>query len=270
MIQMYKHLFSDMDNTLLKTDGSFSQRNATVIKKAQLPFTLVSARAPMEMEFVLSQLGLTNPQIAFNGALIYRQIGTKVEPLYSQPLHQADFDKLLAVIEKYPQVSLTWYSASKWYAFRIDEGTKYETSITNLEPTLVKKEDLKNIAGPYYKFMLICFDLEILGQLKAELLSLNLENVNIVNSNPTYIEITHKDATKANAISHVQAAEKITKDQMMAFGDGENDLPMLKAVGTAVVVANASDKIKQVADFVSKSNDEDGVAYAIEKLILNA
>ncbi|WP_263863100.1 HAD family hydrolase [Ligilactobacillus agilis] len=110
----------------------------------------------------------------------------------------------------------------------------------------------------------------MLGKLKAALLALGLENVSIVNSNPTYIEITHKDATKANAIAHVQAAEKITKDQLMAFGDGENDLPMLTAVGTAVVVANASAKIKQVADFISKSNDEDGVAYAIKRLILDA
>lgn len=143
-------------------------------------------------------------------------------------------------------------------------------SPTHLEPTLVTEADLKSLTGPVYKFMLICFDLEVLGKLKAALLALGLENVSIVNSNPTYIEITHKDATKANAIAHVQAAEKITKDQLMAFGDGENDLPMLTAVGTAVVVANASAKIKQVADFISKSNDEDGVAYAIKKLILDA
>ena len=176
----------------------------------------------------------------------------------------------MAVIKSYPEVSLTWYDADNWYAFKQDEGTAYETSITHLEPTLVTEADLKSLTGPVYKFMLICFDLEVLGKLKAALLALGLENVSIVNSNPTYIEITHKDATKANAIAHVQTAEKITKDQLMAFGDGENDLPMLTAIGTAVVVANASAKIKQVADFISKSNDEDGVAYAIKKLILDA
>lgn len=267
---MYKHLFSDMDNTLLRTDGSFSEENSRVIKQTNLPFTLVSARAPMEMDFVLNKLKLSNPQIAFNGALIYRQLGTQREVLYSQPLQPSDFTKLMAVIKAYPEVSLTWYDANNWYAFKQDEGTAYETSITHLEPTLVTEADLKSLTGPFYKFMLICFDLEVLGKLKAALLALGLANVSIVNSNPTYIEITHKDATKANAIAHVQTAEKITKDQLMAFGDGENDLPMLTAVGTAVVVANASAKIKQIADFISKSNDEDGVAYAIKKLILDA
>ncbi|MGO3548553.1 MAG: HAD hydrolase family protein, partial [Paucilactobacillus nenjiangensis] len=64
---MVKHIFSDMDGTLLNEAGALNERNVELIKQSQIPFTLVSARAHMEMEFAMTVLNLQGPQIDFNG-----------------------------------------------------------------------------------------------------------------------------------------------------------------------------------------------------------
>ena len=69
-----QHIFSDMDGTLLNGVGRVSERNARRIRRSQIPLTLVSARAPMEMKEALKALNLTGPQVAFNGGLIYEYI----------------------------------------------------------------------------------------------------------------------------------------------------------------------------------------------------
>ena len=63
--------------------------------------------------------------------------------------------------------------------------------------------------------------------------------------------------------------EKLEKNELAAFGDGQNDIPMFESVGHIVVMENATDDVKKYADFITKSNNDDGVAYAIDKYIKN-
>ena len=60
----------------------------------------------------------------------------------------------------------------------------------------------------------------------------------------------------------------IKRGEIMAFGDGDNDIVMLKEVGIGVAMANAEAKVKEAADYITMSNEEDGVAEAIEKMVL--
>ena len=82
-----------------------------------------------------------------------------------------------------------------------------------------------------------------------------------------YLEITHLNAKKSKGIEFISDLEKLTKNELAAFGDGQNDIPMFETVGYSVVMGNASDDVKKYADYVTKSNNEDGVAYAIENFI---
>ena len=69
-----KRIFSDMDGTLLNSEGRVSSENSKAIRDAQIPLTLVSARAPMEMREAIEELQLTGPQLPFNGGLIYQLV----------------------------------------------------------------------------------------------------------------------------------------------------------------------------------------------------
>ena len=81
------------------------------------------------------------------------------------------------------------------------------------------------------------------------------------------MEITHTNAKKSLGIEYVMNLKNIDRDSTVAFGDGENDISMLQSAGYSIVMGNASDKVKEHADLITKSNNEDGVAYAIKTII---
>ena len=95
------------------------------------------------------------------------------------------------------------------------------------------------------------------------------EQLTIQKSLSGYLEITHINAKKSKGIEYIQKLEKLEKNELAAFGDGQNDIPMFESVGHIVVMENATDDVKKYADFITKSNNDDGVAYAIDKYIKN-
>jgi len=83
-------------------------------------------------------------------------------------------------------------------------------------------------------------------------------------SKPFFIEVNDKGISKGNSLDALCKKLGLTKDNVMALGDGLNDLSMIEFAGMGVAVDNANPVLKEAADFISKSNDEDGFAYAIE------
>ena len=90
-------------------------------------------------------------------------------------------------------------------------------------------------------------------------------DLSITSSLGNNLEINHKDATKGNGLASLAAYLGLKKEEVMACGDGENDISMLDEAGIGVAMGNASDLVKRAADVVTLTNDQDGVAYAIEK-----
>lgn len=91
--------------------------------------------------------------------------------------------------------------------------------------------------------------------------------LNIYRSEPFFLEVMPQNIDKAYSLSKLLAHLAIERSQMICCGDGFNDLSMIKYAGLGVAMANAQDIVKEAADFITLSNDEDGVAYAIEKFI---
>lgn len=263
---MIKHIFSDMDGTLLNSEGSVSDVNVSAIKNSKIPFTLVSARAPMEMSAAIDKLNLTDPQIGFNGGLIYKKTNSGFKVLDDKPLNMTSFRKLIKVIQnKFPDVSCSCYGLNAWYTERIDEGINYESKLTGQKATLIDFDDL--VDTKLYKIMMITFDLNLMEQLNQMLLNLKITNVSIKRSGDNYLEITSDLAQKSKGIKYIQDSENLIKKEMAAFGDGHNDLPMLTNVGVPIVMANAPLEIQQYGEYITKSNDDNGVAYGIESFL---
>ena len=95
-----------------------------------------------------------------------------------------------------------------------------------------------------------------------------VKGITITSSVPYNIEIGGGTTSKAEALSHLMMKLGVTPAELMACGDSPNDLAMIRMAGLGVVVDNASDAMKREADFVTASNDEDGVAKAIERFVL--
>ena len=95
-----------------------------------------------------------------------------------------------------------------------------------------------------------------------------LPDMNVAAALTCNIELNHKNANKGIALKYLCEHLGFSVENAMACGDGGNDKEMIAAAGFAVVMENGTDELKQMADFVTKSNEEDGVAYAIEKFVL--
>jgi len=268
-----KRIFCDMDGTLLNSEGQVSERNATLIREAEVPITLVSARAPMEMKDAINALQLKGIQVAFNGGLIYR-IGdnNKIIPIHTQIIKKNTVSKLLKGIRQhFPQVSLSYYDLNNWYCDKVDEGIRYEHNLTQQTPTFIHNEE-QFLEGKIniFKIMMITFDEATMRELEKYLQSLYLPQIMIQRSGKAYLEITHLLAKKSKGIAHILRKEQLAKEETAAFGDGHNDLPMLEMVGYPIVMDNAFDDIKAIAYKITKSNDEDGVGYGIQKFLKGA
>jgi hypothetical protein len=108
----------------------------------------------------------------------------------------------------------------------------------------------------------------LVDELKAELDPIYKGKITVSKSKPHFLEFAHIEATKGNALAFLAAHFGIKREEVIAVGDGYNDLDMLDYAGLGVVVANARDEIKKFADYVTSAPYGDGVVEVLEKFVL--
>lgn len=263
-----KQIFSDMDGTLLNSRGDVSAENAQIIRESGIPFTLVSARSPMEMKAAIEQLNLTGPQIGYNGGLIFQKGHDGWDVLEEKVMA---FEMVKTLVKKlqtdFSDLSISIYDLNHWYTDRIDAAIEFEQEITKISPDLVDFNELLAQERDIFKIMLITFDELQLQALVEFLQSLALPGIAFAQSGKTYLEVTNVAAVKSKGIQYIMDSEQLQVTETAAFGDGHNDLPMLEMVGRAMVMANALPEIKAVADQIVPSNNENGVGYGIQNYL---
>ena len=128
----------------------------------------------------------------------------------------------------------------------------------DLKEEVVKHKILKIIAIDDY-------DMDKLKKVKEDLDQ--IEDIEITSSWFNNVEIMHKGVNKGEALKALINYLGIDKDEVIAFGDNYNDLPMLELAGIGVVMGNANDEVKEKGDYITAKNTEDGVAKAIYKFL---
>ena len=119
---------------------------------------------------------------------------------------------------------------------------------------------------PPVKFLCVG-DHKVLRNVEAKLNEKFNGTVNVFFSEPYFLEIMPQGIEKASSLEILLGSLGIDRKHLIACGDGFNDIPMMRYAGLSVAMANAQDETKEWADFIAPSNDEDGVAVAIEKFI---
>ena len=230
-----KHIFTDMNGTLLNARGALAETDRWAIYYSNLPITLVSSRSPIEMQPVIEQLQLSAPQVAFNGNLTFIKNRFGIEILDKHILSPTLVTQLLDFIEK---------------------------ELTGMEPKLKHFEGQSEI----YKIMMMSFNPADLEKLQEALDQLNLENVTIRRADAYTLEITSNVGSKVAAAQQILLNEKLTFEESAAIGDSINDLSLLQAVGFGIAVENASPSIKAHVKMVVAKNTEHGVAEALSAI----
>lgn len=262
-----KLICSDIDGTLLNKDRQLSVKTIAQIKRvASTPFILISSRMPKAMQHLQVALDITSlPMIAYNGGLIIfdDKVISSTEITTTTTNSIADFCAST-------NLHLSLYHKDEWFvpeqdfwAKREANNTKVTPTVQNIETTLINwKQENKGA----HKIMVMGNADEIDRLVKYIAKNLSGEVIGY-RSKDTYLEIAHKSISKKTAIKTLIEAQypDIEFKNILAFGDNYNDIEMLKSVGIGVAVANAKPEVLSIADVITDTNKEDGVANYLEK-----
>lgn len=118
-----------------------------------------------------------------------------------------------------------------------------------------------------YKIMIVGTNMENFDKVVDIIREMKLDGVSANHSNYNYFEITNEVAVKSFGIEYIRQRDNLKKEELLAFGDGENDIKMFETVGTSVAMGNANDKVKSIATYTTLSNEEDGIVHGLENVV---
>lgn len=266
---MYKLIAMDMDGTLLNNKKELTAETIKVLKQAKKQgiYPVLATGRPLQgIRNYLQQLDLAGAEdyvVTFSGARLSTSDGLNV--LYSANIVGADLRKIYELAQQH-QLNLHAFDQHGCIAPRSSKYTDLEIRLNNLELRLCDFAKMA-IDEPIIK-VLLADEPDLLNQLHQKLNSEWFENYNILRSAPFFLEFLRKDVDKWSAIQCLANHLGIKNDEIMCIGDAGNDKSMICNAGLGVAMQNAFDEVKECADFVTLSNEEDGVAYAIKKFVI--
>lgn len=266
MSDVTRLLVADIDGTLVTNDKRLTEgaiAAAHKLRDAGIALALTSARPPHGLEAFAKPLGLTTPRGAFNGGMLIGADGAVLEQML---LAESAVREAIARLQA-RNIDVWLFTATEWVLTNPDAHyVPLEHRTVKLEPTIVtdftpylhrvgklmgSSEDFAALAAAEHELQH-----ELHGQVAAHL------------SQKYYLDITHPDANKGNAVRAIARHLEIDIAETACIGDMTNDVPMFSVAAYAIAMGNAPDPVKALATATTRSNEEDGFAYAVETLLL--
>lgn len=260
---MYKLIALDLDGTLLNSEKMITTKTAQALielKDNGIKIVLASARPYNRMKDYLSQLELlTNEQytISFNGAFVTNNAETEI--LISKHFSLQQITELLKLGSKF-KTTIFMYSKSTIYSN--EDHVVYRTHFPEVDFQVTDLNKLNFHELEIFKAVFIDSP-EHISDFKSKLTPELYNKFEITSSELTNIEFACKGIKKSKALEVIGQKLNIELSEMAAFGDQQNDLEMLQTVGFGVAMGNAPSHVKENANYVTTSNNEDGVAAAL-------
>ena len=257
---------SDIDGTLVRSDKTLSDGVIAAVKRleaAGIPFTLISARPPSGMLWIAEKLGLTAPIGAFNGGTVVKPDGTIVSAVRLAPdIAQRTLD----LIDR-PGIIIWLFADGLWHAARLDEKyTPREVKSANQQP--IVGGDFAALLGAVDKIVAVSDDHDMLAALEKTVADALGDGATVARSQVYYLDITAPAANKGAGITALAEADGVPLEAVVAIGDQRNDMPMFARAGLSIAMAQGPEEVRAAAMHVTGSNDDDGVAQAIDTIIL--
>jgi 5-amino-6-(5-phospho-D-ribitylamino)uracil phosphatase len=285
---MIKLLALDLDGTLLNSSGQISIANKTAVKLAEdsgVLVTIATGRRFRDALPVALELELNAPVVCHNGALI--KFADSLEIVHSSIISTQTVLEIIETGKKFGGDALVSCSPDSHGVLLYDNisesnvplkryiewskrlhGENADSSVHHVDSLekIISNEEVIHIS-----FSGLC---EPMARLQAKLESVLQDSVNIQATmypklDFTLLDILPPNCSKASALGHLAEINNLTFENIMAIGDNFNDVQMLEFSQKPIIMGNADETLRQREDFYTTlSNDEDGVAFAINKFIL--
>ncbi len=255
-----KFVVSDLDGTLLYSHNVISDYTVETIEKLTnkgVNFAIATGRGRQGVERFLHHFKISPYLICNNGANIYNPQG---KCIFEERIPK---DVSVAILKEIRANNL-FYSAflNEYFYHSKDENVEdFVSRPLFTEIALDKEEDSPELN----KIIVQDENPEVVSKIAAILKEKFSDLAEIMISQPTCLDIAPKNCTKGTGIENLAKIFNLTPNDFMAFGDGENDIEMLKTVGHPVIMSNAQDLLKELFTTVTLSNTEHGVADYLEK-----
>ena len=260
---MIKMVVVDIDGTILSPTCEISQNLKNHVKELlanDIKVVIATGRMHCSAKQIAKELGTDSPIIAYQGGLI---VNSKGQTLWAK---YCDEDLARDVINKLREKSIHINIYINDNLIAEDESIyiKDYTKGKFIEYEIVSSLDTLNFDN-LNKILAIDYNTQKIDSLVEELSDFYKSSLYIVKSTPHFCEISHPEATKGNGIRFLAQEWDIKQEEIMAIGDQDNDIEMLLAAGIRVAMGNATENLKKVSNFITKTVDEDGVVHAINK-----
>lgn len=270
----YKLIVTDMDGTVLGENHQITDENKNALKEAEkmgIKVVFATGRFHDSAKDHVNFLEEIMPIISSNGSIIKHPITNEV--LYSNFIDRDICLKIMDIIDGYnlryqvytDEKIFQRYETEEEMQFMKDFIAKNFSDKTEITFKKDLREDVKN--SRVLKFNIMEMERpELLDKARADLQFVN--NIEITSSWKNNLEIMSEGNHKGKAVEYLSNLLEIDREHIMAFGDNYNDLPMIEFAGTGVAMGNAEEDVKNIANYITDSNENSGVAKAINKLVL--
>lgn len=264
----YKLLVLDIDGTLNNSKKEITKKTKDALIKAQehgLKIAIASGRPTIGIEKVAQELELSRFGgfvLAFNGGLITNCADNST--IYKKTIPLDDI-KTIYDLSKEMNVNLLTYSNGKIVAEKSDIYLETECRI-NKALFMPVNNLLEFIDHDVPKFLMLGNE-DYLAKVEPIVKDKLSDRFTVFRSEPFFLEIMPKNIDKAFSLARLLEYLGLTKDEMIACGDGYNDVSMISFAGLGVAMENAQPAVKEVSDYITLSNDNDGIAHIVNKFI---
>ncbi len=243
----YRLLLLDLDGTLLGRNGRISPRVASAVQQAseRLLVSIATGREITDVLRFASQLGLTAPQICDNGALILDPATGEV--LFTWPLRDGTSS---TVLERLHSLGMDYIATHPGGAVR-PPGGREVAGLVRISALDLSEDGADRLVDDF-----------------ADNTALEVVKAHLPYNGLWAVDFTRAGVHKGAAAAWIQERAGVAVAQTIAAGDSYNDLPLFRASGLRIAMADAPRELQDLADFVAPSVDEDGLAVAIEDFLM--
>ncbi|MBN8192472.1 HAD family phosphatase [Bacillus sp. NTK074B] len=262
-----KHLIVlDLDGTLLTDEKIISSKTHDILKKARLKgheVMIATGRPFRASELYYQQLQLETPIVNFNGAFVHHPSDPSWG-LYHEPMDLKVAKQIIDACEEFKFRNIVAEVMDDVYLHYHDEKI---IDVFMMGNPSISTGDIRNVLSDHPTSMLIHAEEEDVAEIRAHLDDVHAELIDHRRwAAPWHIiEIVKTGLNKAVGIDRVASSLNIPKERIIAFGDEDNDLEMLEYAGTGVAMGNAIDPLKDIANEVTLSNEDDGIGRYLQK-----
>lgn len=266
----YKMIVLDLDGTLTNRDKVITPRTKQSLMEAQkrgIKVVLASGRptygvVPLAQELELENYG--GYILSFNGGMITDCCTRKV--IFKQEL-PVEANRRIVELAKKEQVDILTYQDMQILTNNPENRyAKLESRINHLKLKQVDNLE-EHLDFPVPKFLMLD-DGDYLALVEARVKAALGKNFSVYRSDPFFLEILPRNIDKAQSLAQLLKLLGMEREEMIACGDGYNDLSMIEFAGLGVAMENAVRPVRSSADYVTFSNNDDGVAHVVEKFLL--